>query len=328
MELTKSLLDDICKRVEEEIRLENPRKDEYTGWRYRFLESDRVGLRELLEAAIRDQWNKNENIANQVQDHGIIVAFLFDLAFSQFIEKTRSSFKNLEKLLEDFYEHRSIIFIGAGISFETGFGWNLIKTCLRLCTDYTDEQVDEKIKDGSIWQELRGMMKEEEFKRLLSDDVAQKKPRLPHRCLAEFIKYDKVEHLVCFNWDDFIERNQGFGVVTGNGAKESESDIVWKPCGCVTRPDLPWAFPDEEVVDLLNQNFVDEIQKAARIGIIAGFSGTSGFNKRYIQNILGNVNTYDIRPAIEPGNPLGEFFIGLGATYVFKQMFNKISPRR
>jgi hypothetical protein len=171
-------------------------------------------------------------------------------AYGDFVKETKESFRNLKRLLED-TENKSVIFIGAGTSFEAELGWTIVKTCLYQCfdgicsTEQVDREYDTDGRGGHLWEKLESDERALMFKELFSNQVKGKKGQKIHGYLRDFIKkHNKVEHLVCFNWDNLIEDKQGFNVNIYNGTEDcTGGGIIWKPCGCVMRTDLPWVFP-------------------------------------------------------------------------------------
>ena len=140
-------------------------------------------------------------------------------------------------------------------------------------------------------------------------------PSRSHLMLADLFARGKVTQIICFNWDHFIEHGRNFPVVIGESNPGTQPGRFWKPHGCTTRPDEPWVFPDQPI--RLNPFFRDSMTTrpaAARLAISVGFSGSAGFNRTQIADLVGNVDMLDIRPLYRRGNDLGTP-ISLGSEY-------------
>lgn len=256
-------------------------------------------------------------------------------------EKWSKSVNNLKDLISKLRELKGIFFVGAGVSFEADLGWVITDEALFSCFEGTpreDLAKKGKIDRGhELWLELRRRGEVFDFQQRFCEAVKAKEPEYPHHYLVELIKLGKVEHLVCFNWDNLIEtayqRVHGHlpPVVYGSEKPRNE-DWFWKPHWCVTKPNEEWVLPCDSVV--LNPYFAEGAKKKYKkekksliVVVCIGFSGSELFTKEHIRELFGSyIALYDVRPHIEEGREFGET-IYFSASKALNEIFQGVEPR-
>jgi hypothetical protein len=223
--------------------------------------------------------------------------------------------KRLQQLLDDISEQVIILFIGAGISFDSDFGWKTICAALAYSLNKPREAVRTELEKDFCkpFQDLKIQRKTSLFKKTLRNYVLQQrlaKPNSAHSLIAELLAQDRVEQIVCFNWDNFIE--EAYAKRTGKrvdvihkGESRSSTPGFWKPHGCVTRLDIDWVLPCEPIQ--IPTQFLDSVaDPMARCVLCLGFKGGASFTKDELELWFGiGTPVYDIRPGIDERKALG-----------------------
>jgi len=235
-----------------------------------------------------------------------------------------------------------VFFIGAGISFGSKIDWFTIRDCVLACfqdmpRDYVEGLKEDWDAGGQrrerVWQELENKGKEPSFRRALHDNLTGRYPKSesPHVHLAFLIEQSIVEHLVCFNWDDLIEKacqQKSIGLeIRYRDESGRPIDWFWKPHGCVNRLDLDFVLPHQEV--FTNQDFIEAmrispIAPRARVVVCIGFSGDERFNKERLREIVGSPpEVYDVRPSIGRFGELGRH-VPMVASYALQRIVERM----
>jgi len=308
----------------------------------RFFNIDKRAFDLLLSQIAARHWPNalrriKRNGFSEKSNPGIASTVLFYPVLTDIIKTIDESIEYLDDLVDKYLEMRAVWFVGAGVSFEAEIGWQTVKAALRRCLAYKISSKDfEKEwktdgKGGRLWKELRAMPEAmAKFKQAIASYIKSVKQKgkisKAHRLLANLWKKGKIEHLICFNWDDFIEYSIkstipiAYGSITGSIGKIH----FWKPCGCVTHVDKPWLFPDQDIK--LPPQLIDALAaNIPRIGITVGFGGSVNFDKKYLKHLMGEgTYIYDIRPVLKPSVDLGDVSIKVGATFALDFIAKKI----
>lgn len=159
------------------------------------------------------------------------------------------------------------------------------------------------------------------------------RPQEIHEYLAELFHEGIIDQLVCFNWDDFIERSYQhlYGIpvspdpVIGPKDPAAPGARFWKPHGCVSRPTDDWVLPDQGVsIPSAFRETIRRQRSAPLVILCLGFRGHQTFRRQHIKRLIGGVPSYDIRPRLIPPKPaLAEFSIGTTAAYALGRILGK-----
>jgi hypothetical protein len=324
----------------------------YSGQEYlNYAAEDPIGLELLIKEAIdrvapryKRQVRKREQKLFPISAEEKILV-LATLATGELTPALLHSFEIIENLVQKFPGNHFIFFVGAGISFDSGFNWETVMGTLAsffVPNKYpTYDAFVSAFKDdmSDIFSELQtNPAAVEEFQQAVCDAVASpdRIPHEAHRFLAWLLKKDAIEQLVCFNWDDYIEQahHQEFGappkqpIIYFQQAPGSRGSKIWKPHGCVTRANTAWVYPDKGVV--MNPAFdsvLGDNRHRARIVICLGFGGTPAFDLQALKQLIGvSAPYYDVRPQLKPSVVLGDEHICTSAGYVLRRLRAKLSP--
>ena len=308
---------------------------EYSKEFHEFLEKDGASVRLLIRELSNHVWQdpRNENLFTGPLDVDFPAPTIAGLVWTHLSTTLRNSSVVLDRLKEEFRAGSALLIVGAGISFDSGFNWVTVQRCLRRCfpRENLDPVFELDQRGGPLWQRLRDEKLEGEdkvvvFRRHLSAEVRRMDPKQAHRHIKDFLERGKVLHVVCFNWDDFIERDSPFiqerTVYCNEQPRFSETPLLWKPHGCVTKMG-PQRFrlPDEGIS--LSPHAISTIKRTpgSLVPITMGFSGSSYFSANELRGIInGTWPIFDVRPVAMPNTKMGDIMISLGATYVLEQL--------
>lgn len=241
----------------------------------------------------------------------------------------------LKRLKEELNELRDIIiFIGAGVSLEADLGWHTTNGVLRQTLTnekYSLEEIEKEIleKNGErCWNELRvDKGKRIKFQTIFTNAIRNKTPSESHYYLASLFKCGIIKHLVCFNWDNLIEKAYGNpepSIAYLNQRGDNKS--FWKPHGCVKcSADHKWIFPPEVKMNSYFEEYVQGAIKGKKVGLVlsCGFSGNNDFTKSYLEGLFGGCSFYDIRPDILKERELGNS-IYMSSSRVLKEIISEL----
>lgn len=317
-----------------------PHADHFHG----FLLIDRDAFNVIIKEIALHFWDECKSTADSKgigNDETAVAQLLWGYVFYKLLETLPEGFDNLEDLVSTYSQASAVWFVGAGVSLDARTGWLSVKESLRHClmngisqNDFEDEWARDN-EGGDLWKNLRGNTKiEKKFKDTFAGHVrtvisSPKGPADSHKDIANLWNSSLIEHLICFNWDNYIEHSMGqqIEICYGDDPVAPGTKVCfWKPCGCVSQPHKTWIYPDQQDI-ILNPHLCEEIEKASkpRIGIVVGFSGTQRFGKEEIEECLGTgVKTYDIRPQIWCERDLGEKPVKCGALYAISFMAEKV----
>jgi hypothetical protein len=304
--------------------------DVYSKWVKEFARRDTRGFERLAHSTGEALWNNIDQVLAPLEtDYGLASSIIMNIAGKEFHGRLRASFNHLVKLKAALREYKWVVFVGAGVSFGADFGNETVNGCVANCCGVALEEVRAEYRRMGLRYKYWDMMdaaKVADFKLKLTQAVDDKKHTTDdwrsdgHKLLGDMFENGKIEHLVCFSWDDLIEYGRGFAVVVGISEAAPTNARFWKPHGCVSRhadPAYPWILPNQPsqihpaLVNLFHR-FIKN--KKSRVAISIGFSGDSNFTISDIKGYLGGVDALDIRPEYKANRDLG-ILISLGASY-------------
>jgi hypothetical protein len=269
-------------------------------------------------------------------DNDIIYSVSGD-CFNKIVEVLQESMDNLKILKEELSEQSdTIIFIGAGVSLEARLGWHTTNGILRQTLSnkkYSLKEIENEIleKDGKrCWNELiQNENARIKFQTNFTNAIRNKTPSESHYYLASLFKSGIIKHLVCFNWDNLIEKAYGnpeppIAYLNHGG----DNKKFWKPHGCVNCSiEHEWIFPPKVKMNSHFEEYVKRTIKGKKAGLVlsCGFSGSPEFTENYLTDLFGGCYFYDIRPDILKERELGKS-IYMSASRVFKEIINELDP--
>lgn len=311
-------------------------------------ENDYLSFKAILKWALeKNKGRIRKSIQNIQKGRGVIIPFdlLVNLARAYTVSPMTAEIKELasrtaQLIDEGIHERDLVLFLGAGISFDSEVGWQSIQGALAQSLEITPGEVEKRLDEDFFepFRDLRTRGKVDEFQDVLSRYITNRhtaQPNEAHTLIADLLNEKRVEHLVCFNWDDFIEDE--YTKKTGEkwvfrSTEESLSGMIgyWKPHGCVTNSRINWVLPCDPIN--LPTRFLDDIaNKSLRTVLCLGFAGGSNFTQDELIAWFGTGTfLYDIRPNVDEGSALGTS-ICHSAGFVLKQItdeLNKAQPRQ